>query len=357
MSKKGRQQPKSQGRAKPTTSNDRRRQNRAAQDKLIGPHRHWTTSNTADRHTLHLVAECIAEIAEAVTQTNLSLQADKLTTASFQRACRRISVPIRKLILSGDTQLLWRCFVPILHPMSKPASTVPMDKLTQWIGNQSITMGTAGSPDTDEFTFPTEHTTETLVNPLYGLRRTGELLYRLEELVDWSIAPIRYGQWINTKVLQVDATIITAEDLLNMMVNREGAHTELNDMARVNAGGPIDIKTGDRAAEKYRKANIINFSGISYIQIFTFLVGHYLAKMMKSTLSQIPEELTGPKVTSDVWRIIMDTPERPAQFELHLDRHYAMGAVYETTGDPDNPLQLVGSYEDPSQTLVQIPGW
>ena len=75
---------------------------------------------------------------------------------------------IRKLILSGDTQLLWRCFVPILHPMSKPASTVPMDKLTQWIGNQSITMGTAGSPDTDEFTFTTEHTTETLVNPYTG---------------------------------------------------------------------------------------------------------------------------------------------------------------------------------------------
>ena len=43
-------------------------------------------------------------------------------------------------------------------------------------------------------------------------------------------------------------------------------------MARVNAGGPIDIKMGDRAAEKYRKANVINFSGISYIQIFTFLV-------------------------------------------------------------------------------------
>ena len=244
MSKKGRQQPKSRGRAKPTTSNDRRRQNRAAQDKLIGPHRHWTTSNTADRHTLHLVAECIADIAEAVTQTNLSLQADKLTTASFQRACRRISVPIRKLILSGDTQLLWRCFVPILHPMSKPASTVPMDKLTQWIGNQSITMGTAGSPDTDEFTFTTEHTTETLVNPLYGLRRTGELLYRLEELVDWSIAPIRYGQWINTKVLQVDATIITAEDLLNMMVNREGAHTELNDMARGKRRRPHRYQDG-----------------------------------------------------------------------------------------------------------------
>ena len=357
MSKKGRQQGKSQGRAKPTTSNDRRRQNRAAQDKLIGPRRHWTASDTADRHTLNLVAECIADIAEAITQTNLSLQADKLTTASFQRACRRISVPIRKLILSGDTQLLRQCFVPILHPMSKPTSTVSTDKLTQWAGSQSITVGTAGSLDTDEFTFATEHTTETLVNPLYGLARTGELLYRLEELVDWSVAPIRYGPWLNTKVLQIDATVITAEDLLNMMVNREAAHTELNEMARVNAGGPIDIKIGDRAAEKYRKANVINFSGISYIQIFTFLFGHYLAKMMKSTLSQIPEELTGPKVTSDVWRIIMDTPERLAQFELRLDRQYAMGAVYETTGDSDNPLQLVGNYEDPSQTLVQIPGW
>ena len=233
-------------------------------------------------------------------------------------------MPIRKLILSGDTQLLWQCFVPILHPMSKPASTGSTDKLTQWVGNQTITVGTEGSLRTDEFTFTTEHTAETLVNPLYGLRRTGELLYRLEELVDWSIAPIRYGQWINTKILQVDATIITAEDLLNVMVNREGAHTELDVMARVNAAGPIDITIGDRAAEKYRKANVINFSGISYIQIFTFLVGHYLAKMMKSTLSQIPEGLTGPKVTSDVWRIIMDTPEHLAQFKLRLDRQYTM---------------------------------
>ena len=259
--------------------------------------------------------------------------------------------------MSGDTQLLWQCFVPILHPMSKPASTVSTDRLTQWVGNQTITMGTAGSIDTEEFTFATEHTTETLVNPLYGLSRTGELLYRLEELVDWSFAPIRYGPWLNTKVLQVDATVITAEDLLNMMVNREGAHTELNEMARVNAGGPIDIKIGDPAADKYRKANVINFSGISYIQIFTFLVGHYLAKMMKSTLGHIPEELTGPNVTSDMWRIIMDTPERLAHFKLHLDREYTMSAVYDTTGDPDNPLQLVGNYEDPSKTLVQIPGW
>ena len=100
-----------------------------------------TTSDTADRHTLDLVAECIADIAEAVTQTNLSLQANKLTTPSFQRACRRISVPIRKLILSGDTQLQRQCFVPILHPMSKPASTVSTDKFTQWVGNQTLTFG------------------------------------------------------------------------------------------------------------------------------------------------------------------------------------------------------------------------
>ena len=245
--------------------------------------------------------------------------------------------------------------------MSKPASAISTDKLTQWVGNQTLTFQTSGSIDTDEFTFPTEHTTETLVKPLYGLSRTGEFLYRLEELVDWSVAPIRYGPWLKTKVLQVDATVITAEELLNMMVNREGAHTELNEMARVNYGGPTDISIGDAAADKYRKANIINFSGISYIQIFTFLVGHYLAKMMKSTLSHIPEELTGPNVTSDVWRIIMDTPERVAHFKLHLDREYAMGAVYETTRDPADPMylvmKLVGNYEDPSQTLVKIPGW
>ena len=266
-------------------------------------------------------------------------------------------MPIRQLILSGDKQLLWRCFVPRLHPMLKPASTVPVDRLTQWIGNQSLELATEGSLDTEQFAFTTEHTTETLVNPLYGLHRTGEREYRLHELVEWSIAPIRCGLWLNTNVLQVGTTIITAQKLLNMMVNREGAHSELNEMARVNAGGPIDVKIGDAEDEKYRKANVINFSGISYIQIFTYLVGHYLAKMMKSTLSHIPEELTEQNVTSDAWRIIMDTPERLAPMKLRLDRPFEMVAVYRGTGDAENPLELIGDYENPSLTVVQIPGW
>ena len=271
VSKKGRQRRRPQGRTRPTTSNALRRQNQAKKDDGAGQRGHWIICATADRYTLHLVAERIADIAEAVTQTNLSLQEGRLTTSSFQRACRRISVSIRQLILSGDNQLLWRCFVPRLHEMLKPRGTALADRLTQWMGNQSIGLAIERSLDTEQFAFTTDHTTETLVHPLYGLRRTAERDYRLDELVEWSIAPIRYGQWLNTKVLQVDTTIITAEELLNMMVNREGAHSELNEMVRLNAGGPIDIKIGDAKDEKYRKANVINFSGISYIQIFTFL--------------------------------------------------------------------------------------
>ena len=138
-------------------------------------------------------------------------------------------MPVRQLILSGDNRLVWRCFEPRLHPMLTPPMTAPGDELTQWWGGQSITVGTEGSPETEEFPYSTEHTTETVVNPLYGLRRTGDREYTLNELVDWSVPPIRYGPWLNTKSLQIDSTILTAEELLNMMVNREGAHSELNE--------------------------------------------------------------------------------------------------------------------------------
>ncbi len=53
-----------------------------------------------------------------------------------------------------------------------------------------------------------------------------------------------------------------------MMVNREGAHSELNEMVRRDPGGPMDIKMSDARDEKYRKSNIVEFDGISYVQIF-----------------------------------------------------------------------------------------
>ena len=77
----------------------------------------------------------------------------------------------------------------------------------------------------------------------------------------------------------------------------------------------------------------------------------------RRTLSHIPEELTGQNVTSDAWRIIMDTPEGLAPMKLRLDRPFEMVAVYRGTGDAENPLELIGDYENPSLTVVQIPGW
>ena len=315
---------------------------------------HWTIDERADGHSLYLAAESIADIAEAVAQVDQSSKERRLTTTAFQRACRRISVPIRKLILSGDAQILWRCFVPRLHPLLKPPNGSPADKLAQWMGEQSIEFTRQGATTTERVTFPTDHTTETFVNPLYGLRRTEERTYALAELADWSSPPIRAGQWLNAKVLQVDETIITAEELLNMVVNREGTHSELNEMVRHNPGGPMDVKMGDARDEKYRKANIIEFDGISYLQIFAFLTGHYLAKMMRATLRYLPEDLTRGYGTADVWETIINVPSRLPPLRMHLDRPYIMGAVYENTGEG---LKLIGDYRTPSRTVVQIPGW
>ena len=315
---------------------------------------HWTVDERADGHSLYLAAESIADIAEAVTQVDRLVKGGQLATPAFQRACRRISVSIRKLILSGDTQILWRCFVPRLHPLLKPPNGFPADKLTQWMGEQSIGFTHQGATTTERVTFPTDHTTETFVNPLYGLRRTEERTYALAELADWSSPPIRGGQWLNAKVLQVDETIITAEDLLNMMVNREGAHSELNEMVRLNPGGPMDIKMGDAQDEKYRKANIVEFDGISYVQIFAFLTGHYLARMMRATLRHLPEDLTRGHRTTDVWETIINTPTRLPPLRMYLDRPYIMAAIYHNTGEG---LELIGDYRTPSRTVVQIPGW
>ena len=82
----------------------------------------------------------------------------------------------------------------------------------------------------------------TVVNPLYGLRRIGKEQYQMDDPFDLSRQPIKYGQWMNIKVLQVGDTVLSAERILQLLANYEGAHVESNQMTRLNASSPVDMK-------------------------------------------------------------------------------------------------------------------
>ena len=321
---------------------------------IVDPH--WKVSSVADSHELGLTAECIADIADCITRVGELSTTGRLVPAAFQRESRRISVSIRKLILSSDELLLKRCFVPRLHPLKVPKHR-EADVLRDWMGDMSITFSYDGLPGEREVTLPTEHTHETVVKPLFGLKRIGDNQFQLEQLCDWSASPVKYSQWLNRRVLQIDDTNLSAEQLLRMMVTREGAHSERNEMLKSTMSGPVNVTAGDAADEAYRKANSIRFGQLTYLQVFTYLVGVYLVQMMKASLKHLPQDLAISSTSRDIWQMIIDAPWGPMKQPLHLDKPYTMGAVMRNIGRPGRPFELIGDYKRISTSVVKIPGW
>ena len=129
----------------------------------------------------------------------------------------------------------------------------------------------------------------------------------------------------------------------------------LNEMATSNPATPVNLRTGDPDDEPYRRANVVNFGGISYVQLFTFLVGSYLIRMMKATLEKISQQLVGFGISKEASLDILQTVTRVDPLILKVDRPYEMGFVLEQTGNPEQPFVMVGDYQAPSRTVVQVP--
>lgn len=316
----------------------------------------WVLINQAGTHELGLVAQCIADVADYITRVEQLSKTNQLRATTFQRESRHISVQVRKLLLSNDEQLLKRCFVPRLHPLLTPVEQTPT-LLTNWIGDLGITFNNGDSSQAKKVTLPTAHTHETLVNPLYGVMRLDEKQYRLGELVDWSSETVKAKNWLNRKVLQVNGISMTAEELLRMMSNREGAHSDPNEMLSIKPASPVEINLPDPKDETYSRANCLKFSGLTYIQIFTYLVGLYLVNMMKASLRNIPSEVAKQSAPPEIWQLIINAPHKPFRGSLELSRDYAMGAMFECSGEEEEPFRLVGDYKTPSRTIIAIPGW
>ena len=353
---KGRGRPRS-GNPRPSIRPRERTSNSVAVDKEerrneLTPH--WEFSRVAGSHELKLTAECISDIADPITRISELSTSRQLTSSNFQRQIRFMSVPIRKLILGSDELLLRRCFVPRLHPLKMPGDHEP-DVLTEWIGEMAIFFTMGESPEERRASFPTEHTHETVVKPLYGLRRIGEKKYLFEDPFDWTATPVKYAQWLNSKVVQIDDTVLSAGELLRMMANREGAHSDRDELTHLGLSGPMNISLPDAGDDAYRKANAIKFSQLSYIQVFTYLVGIYLVNMMKASLRYIPAEIAKYGASRDTWHSIISAPSEPLRHPLDLEKDYGMGAVLQSTNDPDHPFELIGDYEANSTTTVQIP--
>ena len=193
-------------------------------------------------------------------------------------------------MLDGNGYLFKENVEPVLHPLKdprrRPKKGLRPDVLVETIGGMSVHY-TLGESAEERISSAPGYEHRTVVNPLHGLLRTGKEQYRLDDPFDWVAQPMRFSRWMNMKVFQVDDAVLSAEGVLRLLANYEGAHVESNEMTRINASLPVNAKLGDKNDELYRRGNWVTFGGVSYFHIFTLLFGVYLVNMMKEALKNL----------------------------------------------------------------------
>ena len=150
---------------------------------------------------------------------------------------------------------------------------------------------------------------------------------------------------------------MTAKSILEIVANKDGAHADSSEMTHESISMPINIKLPGKSDELFRRGHWVTFGGISYLHIFTVLVGVYLVNMMKETLDHIPEEKKRHFQIADLSSTIANSPSEIRASKMVLNKNYGMGAVLDSTNDPNNPFALVGDYEKVGTTTIQIPRW
>ena len=195
----------------------------------------WNTRSAVGSYTFERFVECVADIAEAVKLVDEQSRQGQLQTHSLNRACRNVSVAVRKLMLDRNGHLFKENLEPLLHPLKdprrRPKKGLRPDVLVETIDGMSIHY-TVGESEEERTSSAPGYEHRTVVNPLYGLLRTGKEQYRLDDPFDWTAKPMKFSRWMNVKVLQVDDAVLSAERVLRLLANYEGAHVESNEMTR-----------------------------------------------------------------------------------------------------------------------------
>ena len=235
------------------------------------------------------IADEVARLVRLCEQKNADLY-------SFMQTARNVSGYIRMVLLGdGSGNFFSRCIEdPRFHPFLLPrTASSPPDTILHETPQMTVTFVVDGEEAERELTTP-RHRHATVVGPLYGLERLEANRYRTGALFDLTRAPVKRSYWLNTNVLQVGKTVLSAEQVLREMANKEGVHID-QPMDRVIALADAE-PTGKDKTGQYLKGNLLVFGGLSYLHLFTLLVGVYMTNMMKATLRHLPTGLRTPRV-------------------------------------------------------------
>ncbi len=245
----------------------------------------WTFREGVNpEHVIHFL-RCVDEIIDAVS--DLKDVDEDIAVMKMLSSTWRVSVQLRKLLLDGNGRLFKNCLAyPNFHPLKRPS---PHDRPITFLQKyNSCTMELGFVDEKKAMIEIPEYEQRTTVHPLYGMRHDGDQLFIFGMPFDRDVHPIKFKAWMNTKVLQVDKIVFTAKDLLREVVNREGAHIEIEDGKRFAMPDSSSLTFDNMKKKRYKAVNAVKFGGVSYAQYFVLCTGFYIAGRSKTLISSIP---------------------------------------------------------------------
>ena len=239
----------------------------------------WALRTPVDRHALYGLLECVLDIVVALDGIAGDEQPTSLPHA--QLAARHVSVALRKVLLSSGPGSLRRCIgSPSLHP---PVRLVPNASPVRFVRRFDESAFTVSFADGESVSLAIPaHDHTTVVYPLCGVQHIAERQFRILSPFDIAASPIKLQRWLNTKVLQVDDVVFSAEDLLRLLANREGAHLDEN--FPLVSPVPFDVDN----TQRFAMASAVTFGGLSYPQLFSLFTGLYVANQVRRILDDLP---------------------------------------------------------------------
>ena len=240
----------------------------------------WKLNDRRDPLNMGSLEDCVMDLIDAARglYCKEDIRNDKQGVI-LRRAVRKIAIPIRKMMIENDGQLLKTCVAdPKIHRLSELGGPNKIVEITFSTPKRNLVYGLEDGTKHSIVVPAAKHTV--IVERLYGIERIASdpernvVNVNVRSPFDLVQEPVGIDEWMNTRIMQANSVSYAPNDLLKLTANAEGAHAGQYPSLAMAGVKPERI---DRSVGmKYRVLNTVVFGQLTYPQIFTLVTGLYL---------------------------------------------------------------------------------
>ena len=213
----------------------------------------------------------------------------------LQAVVRRISVPLRKLLLDDEGALLKKAIDgPAFPPLGGKKGQYRRATISWHSERRECVFGYADGKRETVVVPETKHEIE--IGRLYGVDFLEDGWCAIHSPFDLMARPAPMDAWLGAQALQVNSVSYTVKDALRLVADYEGAHS--NELPAWVAVG-VNPEAFDRGRNmKYRLVNSVYFGCLSYPHVVALYTALYLIGRMQQILAKSANTLAGVDASS-----------------------------------------------------------